>query len=216
MTLSYRLRGARTLINLTTVRGRTDRTSPAGLPGSTKVSPEGVSLYGTLASIDQIFTVIFTKLWGSLSDVHGRKPFMVFSGTGAAIGWWTVVQASKTANMPLLYAGRALVCMHLKSPGCVSPPVLAGNTPAAKTQTVYSPQDGVTSCMQPICQSAIRDTSPPDKLKENFGYLLGLSVGGAFIGGAIIGGDTSMPADSQPFNPLRRNKLLPTAGIGIS
>ena len=125
VTLSYRLRGAQTLINLTTVRGRTDRTSPAGLPGSTKVSPEGVSLYGTLASIDQIFTVIFTKLWGSLSDVHGRKPFMVFSGTGAAIGWWTVVQASKTANMPLLYAGRALVCMHLKSPGCVSPHVLA-------------------------------------------------------------------------------------------
>mmetsp|Transcript_62887 Transcript_62887/g.144133 ORF Transcript_62887/g.144133 Transcript_62887/m.144133 type:complete len:494 (+) Transcript_62887:46-1527(+) len=124
--------------------------------GSTRVSPEGVSLYGTMASVDQIFTVMFTKLWGSLSDVHGRKPFMMFSGVGAAIGWWTVVQAAKTSNMPLLFAGRAL--------------------------------DGVTSCMQPICQSAIRDMSPQDKLKENFGYLLGISVGGAFIVGAIIGG----------------------------
>ncbi|EKX32699.1 hypothetical protein GUITHDRAFT_121139 [Guillardia theta CCMP2712] len=124
--------------------------------GKGTVSAEGVRLYGTLTSIDQAFTVLFTKLWGSYSDVIGRKPLMLFSAAGLAVGWATVVKAAENKNMALLYFGRML--------------------------------DGITSCMQPICQSAVQDVSAPEQLKANFGILLGLAVGGAFILGAMMGG----------------------------
>jgi len=124
--------------------------------GSVKVSPAGVELFGTLSSIDLAFTMLFTKLWGSLSDRYGRVPFMLLSSAGVSLGWLTVVQAAATHNMALLYGGRIL--------------------------------DGVTSCMQPLCQSAVKDLSSPEMLDTNFGILQGAAWGGSFIIGGIPGG----------------------------
>jgi len=128
----------------------------ANKDGSSAVSPEGVELYGTLTTIDLVFTSMFTKVWGSLSDKYGRKPFMLLSSAGVALGWLTVVRSTATHNMPLLYAGRIL--------------------------------DGITSCMQPLCQSAVKDISSPEDLEGNFGILQGTAWGGSFIIGGIAGG----------------------------
>lgn len=48
--------------------------------------------------------------------------------------------------------------------------------------------DGVTSCMLPICQSAVKDVSTPSQLSTNIGTLHGAAVGTAFIFGGLGGG----------------------------
>lgn len=48
--------------------------------------------------------------------------------------------------------------------------------------------DGVTSCMLPICQSAVKDVSPSRRLAANLGVLQGVAVGSAFILGGMSGG----------------------------
>lgn len=121
--------------------------------GRDTVTAEGVSLYGLFSTIDQLFTFAFTPIWGSLSDVYGRKPFMLLSSLGVMVGWLTVYCSR---SIPVLLVGRAI--------------------------------DGITSCMQPIAQSAVADVSTPEELQKNLPLLTGPAIGGAFIFGAMSGG----------------------------
>lgn len=48
--------------------------------------------------------------------------------------------------------------------------------------------DGVTSSMQPLTQSYVKDISVPGSLQQNLGSLQGISIGLSFILGAATGG----------------------------
>ena len=56
---------------------------------------------------------------------------------------------------------------------------------SAKTNTallyVADLVDGVSSCMNGVCQAYVADASPPERRAVNIGIFQGLSVAGAFI-----------------------------------
>ena len=73
--------------------------------GTAAVHGGGARLYGSLVTIDQLFTFLFVGLWGTLSDAYGRRPFMCLAGAGVSVGWLTVARAT---SLSVMVAGRAL------------------------------------------------------------------------------------------------------------
>lgn len=57
--------------------------------------------------------------------------------------------------------------------------------------------DGVTSCMLPICQTAVKDTSDPASLSDRLGTLQGVSLGAAFLLGGSLGGTLTEKASPR-------------------
>jgi DHA1 family tetracycline resistance protein-like MFS transporter len=84
-------------------------------PGSPfRVTPEGWSftegliMLGWLQAIFPLCIFIAAPILGQLSDRHGRKPVLAFSIFGTAIGYALFAIGISTANIPLLFAARAL------------------------------------------------------------------------------------------------------------
>jgi DHA1 family tetracycline resistance protein-like MFS transporter len=84
-------------------------------PGSPfRVTPEGWSftqgliMLGWLQAIFPFCIFIAAPILGQLSDRHGRKPVLAFSIFGTALGYALFAIGISTANIPLLFAARAL------------------------------------------------------------------------------------------------------------
>ncbi|KAJ1627912.1 major facilitator superfamily domain-containing protein [Pavlovales sp. CCMP2436] len=75
--------------------------------------------------------------------------------------------------------------------------------------------DGVTSCMLPMCQSAIKDITPPEQLVQKLGLLQGIAVGAAFIVGGVSGGVLSKLRGPREVFALAASTAL-VAGILIA
>lgn len=76
---------------------------PAGL--SPNVS---LIMLGWLTAIYPLMQFVSTPILGQFSDRYGRKPILAFSLFGTAIGYLLFAVGVITANIPLLFIGRAL------------------------------------------------------------------------------------------------------------
>jgi DHA1 family tetracycline resistance protein-like MFS transporter len=75
--------------------------------------------------------------------------------------------------------------------------------------------DGVTSCMLPICQSAVKDVTPPNQLVAKLGLLQGVAVGAAFIVGGMAGGILTKARSPREVFALASATAL-SAGVAIA
>lgn len=79
-----------------------------------RVTPEGWSftqglvMLGWLQAIYPFCTFLAAPILGQFSDRHGRRPVLAFSIFGTAIGYIIFAIGITTANIPLLFIGRAL------------------------------------------------------------------------------------------------------------
>ncbi len=69
---------------------------------------EGLVLLGWLLAIYPFMQFLATPILGQLSDRYGRKPVLSFSIFGTAVGYILFAIGILTANIPLLFFGRAL------------------------------------------------------------------------------------------------------------
>ena len=65
-------------------------------------------MLGWLQAIFPLFTFIASPILGQLSDRHGRRPILALSIFGTAVGYALFAIGISTANIPLLFIGRAL------------------------------------------------------------------------------------------------------------
>ena len=84
-------------------------------PGSPfRVTPEewsftqGLIMLGWLQAIFPFFIFLAAPILGQLSDRYGRRPVLAFSIFGTAIGYAIFAIGISTANIPLLFIGRAM------------------------------------------------------------------------------------------------------------
>lgn len=84
-------------------------------PGSPfRVTPDnwsftqGMIMLGWLQAIYPFCTFIASPILGQLSDRHGRRPVLALSIFGTAIGYAVFAIGISTANIPLLFVGRAI------------------------------------------------------------------------------------------------------------
>ena len=79
-----------------------------------RVTPEswsftkGLIMLGWLQGVYPLAIFLAAPILGQLSDRHGRKPVLALSIFGTAIGYFIFAVGIKTANIPLLFAARAL------------------------------------------------------------------------------------------------------------
>ena len=79
-----------------------------------RVTPEswsftkGLIMLGWLQGVYPLCIFLAAPILGQLSDRHGRKPVLALSVFGTAIGYFIFAVGIKTANLPLLFASRAL------------------------------------------------------------------------------------------------------------
>jgi DHA1 family tetracycline resistance protein-like MFS transporter len=69
---------------------------------------EGLIMLGWLQAVYPFCTFIASPILGQLSDRHGRRPVLAISIFGTAIGYVLFAIGISTANIPLLFASRAL------------------------------------------------------------------------------------------------------------
>jgi len=69
---------------------------------------EGLIMLGWLQAIYPFCTFIASPILGQLSDRYGRRPVLALSIFGTSIGYVLFAIGISTANIPLLFAGRAL------------------------------------------------------------------------------------------------------------
>lgn len=84
-------------------------------PGSPfRVTPEtwsftkGLIMLGWLQGVYPLCIFLAAPILGQLSDRHGRRPVLALSIFGTAIGYFMFAVGIVTANIPLLFASRAL------------------------------------------------------------------------------------------------------------
>ena len=84
-------------------------------PGSPfRVTPEGWSftqgliMLGWLQAIYPFFIFVAAPILGQMSDRHGRRPVLAASIFGTSVGYVLFAIGISTANIPLLFAARAL------------------------------------------------------------------------------------------------------------
>lgn len=65
-------------------------------------------MLGWLQAIFPLFTFVASPILGQLSDRHGRRPILAISIFGTAVGYALFAIGISTANIPLLFIGRAL------------------------------------------------------------------------------------------------------------
>jgi DHA1 family tetracycline resistance protein-like MFS transporter len=73
--------------------------------GNTDVSPRSAMVYGLLSGTDSFFTLLSVNLVGCLSDVYGRRPFMLLSAAGLGLAY-TITSA---ARQPWLFYVAAMI-----------------------------------------------------------------------------------------------------------
>ena len=79
-----------------------------------RVTPEGWSftqgliMLGWLQGIFPLFIFLAAPILGQMSDRYGRRPVLAVSIFGTAIGYAIFAIGISTANIPLLFIGRAL------------------------------------------------------------------------------------------------------------
>lgn len=79
-----------------------------------RVTPEswsftkGLIMLGWLQGVYPLCIFLAAPILGQLSDRHGRRPVLALSIFGTAIGYFIFAIGIKTANIPLLFAARAL------------------------------------------------------------------------------------------------------------
>jgi MFS family permease len=91
--------------------------------GATKVSGEIQRIYGNLSGLDALFTFLSVNAIGCLSDVYGRKPFMMYSAFGLAIGYLICSRATPTMKWIFYLSGvidGLTSCMFSQSQAYVS------------------------------------------------------------------------------------------------
>ena len=85
-----------------------------GVGSPFRVTPEswsftkGLIMLGWLQAVYPFCTFIASPILGQLSDRHGRRPVLALSIFGTSIGYVLFAIGISTANIPLLFAGRAL------------------------------------------------------------------------------------------------------------
>lgn len=79
------------------------RVTPAGWSFT-----QGLIMLGWLQAIYPFCMFIAAPILGQLSDRHGRRPVLAFSIFGTAVGYVLFAIGISTANLPLLFAARAL------------------------------------------------------------------------------------------------------------
>jgi len=85
-----------------------------GIGSPFRVTPEswsftkGLIMLGWLQAVYPFCTFIASPILGQLSDRHGRRPILALSIFGTSIGYVLFAIGISTANIPLLFAGRAL------------------------------------------------------------------------------------------------------------
>ena len=85
-----------------------------GIGSPFRVTPEswsftqGLIMLGWLQAIYPFCTFIASPILGQLSDRFGRRPILALSIFGTSIGYVLFAIGISTANIPLLFAGRAL------------------------------------------------------------------------------------------------------------
>jgi len=85
-----------------------------GIGSPFRVTPEswsftkGLIMLGWLQAVYPFCTFIASPILGQLSDRHGRRPVLALSIFGTSIGYVLFAIGISTANIPLLFAGRAL------------------------------------------------------------------------------------------------------------
>jgi DHA1 family tetracycline resistance protein-like MFS transporter len=69
---------------------------------------EGLVMLGWLQAVYPFFVFVAAPILGQLSDRHGRRPVLALSIFGTGVGYFLFAVGIMTANIPLLFASRAL------------------------------------------------------------------------------------------------------------
>ena len=69
---------------------------------------QGLIMLGWLQAIFPFCTFIAAPILGQLSDRHGRRPVLAWSIFGTGVGYMIFAIGISTANIPLLFVGRAI------------------------------------------------------------------------------------------------------------
>ena len=69
---------------------------------------QGYVLLGALIAVFPLMQFVFTPILGELSDRFGRKPVLLFSLVGTALGYLVFATAIHLRHLPLLFVARAL------------------------------------------------------------------------------------------------------------
>jgi len=143
--------------------------------GSTKPNPRGAAIYGYISGFDAFFTFLSVNLVGVLSDVFGRKPFMIYSAVGLGSAYLIASLSDTKSKLGSFTATTFFLAASL---------------------------DGLTSCMFSQAQSMIVDlvgstskspyaatTSPSGSsaISIALGKFQGIVVGCSFFIGIPIG-----------------------------
>ena len=62
--------------------------------GSTDVTSRSASVYGSISGVDAFFTFLSVNLIGVLSDIYGRRPFMMMSSLGLGLAYTITMHAT--------------------------------------------------------------------------------------------------------------------------
>ena len=62
--------------------------------GSTDVTSRSASVYGSISGVDAFFTFLSVNLIGVLSDIYGRRPFMMMSALGLGLAYTITMHAT--------------------------------------------------------------------------------------------------------------------------
>lgn len=127
---------------------------------------------GLLVGVYSFAQFLFSPIWGKLSDRLGRRPILIVSVIGTALGFFlmgaapTLAPALGIAVLPLLFASRIL--------------------------------DGISGGNISTAQAYIADITPPEERSKRMG-LIGAAFGLGFMIGPAIGGIMSQYSLAAPF-----------------
>ena len=91
--------------------------------GDPNVSGESQKMYGNLSGLDAFFTFLSVSAVGRLSDVYGRKPFMMYSALGLGLGYFLCSLATSDRQWVFYISGSIdglTSCMFSQSQAYIS------------------------------------------------------------------------------------------------
>ena len=125
---------------------------------------------GVLFASYSVMQLVFSPVLGRLSDRHGRRPVLLLSLLGTALGFFVLGAADRFGDagvaLALLFVGRII--------------------------------DGVSGANISTAQAYVADVTTPENRAKGMG-LVGAAFGLGFIFGPAIGGTLSLWGKSVPF-----------------
>jgi DHA1 family tetracycline resistance protein-like MFS transporter len=125
---------------------------------------------GVLFASYSVMQLVFSPVLGRLSDRHGRRPVLMLSLIGTAVGFFVLGAAERFEDagvaLALLFAGRII--------------------------------DGISGANISTAQAYVADVTTPENRARGMG-LVGAAFGLGFIFGPAIGGTLSLWGKSVPF-----------------